>query len=142
MWYALVMRQFFAILLAIPLLAQQGPAPVKDAVQKAFPNSKITVVKKEKDKGQTVYEVETKDGAVSRDFLVKPDGTILECEESLEVSALPKAVADAVKAQHPKATITTAEKLTRGPVVLYELALKEGSKKSSLSVGPAGQIQK
>jgi uncharacterized cupredoxin-like copper-binding protein len=136
------MKTLLAILLAVPLLAQQGPAPVTDAVRKAYPNSKITAVKKETEKGQTVYEVETKDGKISRDFMVKPDGTILESEESMELSVLPKPVVDAVKTQHPKAVITGAEKVTRGAEVLYELALKEGNKKSELSVNAAGQIQK
>lgn len=136
------MKTLLTVLLALPLLAQQAPAPVTGAIQKAYPNSKITAVKKELDKGRTVYEVETRDGKVSRDFVVKPDGTILETEEGMELSAVPPKVMDAVKARRPKAVIIGAEKLARGADVLYELVLQEGGRKSELSVNAAGQIQR
>ena len=136
------MRFILIIALVFPLLAQKGPAPVIEGVKKACPKCVINTVKKEKEKGQTVYEVETKEGAISRDFMVKPDGSILESEESIDASTLPKAVADAIKAAHPKATIQLAEKLTRGTEVLYEIALKDGGKKLSLTLDSAGKAQK
>ena len=48
--------------------------------------------------------------------------------EEVKPADLPKAVTDAAMKDHPKATITSAKKMTKGMDVTYKVMLKEGSK--------------
>ncbi len=115
------------------------PAAITEAFQKAYPNGKITGTSKETENGKTVYEVESIDQGQNRDFLYNPDGTVVEMEEQVKPADLPAPVGDALKKLYPKATITKAEKLTRGQTLQYELAIK-GAPKKSVTFMPDGTL--
>jgi hypothetical protein len=114
------------------------PAAVTAAFTKAYPAAQIKASAKETENGKTVYEVESVDKGLNRDLLYAEDGTVLECEEQIRETDLPSPVAAALKQLYPKATITKAERTTKGTVVQYDLALK-GAPKPEVSFLPDGK---
>ena len=105
------------------------PPPVVAAAAKAYPHAKIREWAKETEVGKTQYEASMVDGATKRDVLFAPDGTVVSVEEMIPLAELPAAVKDAVKAKYPQGVIHTAEKITGGKEVQYEIGLKHAAKK-------------
>jgi uncharacterized membrane protein YkoI len=104
------------------------PDAVSKAFKTAYPGAVIKGTDKETENGKTVYEVESVDKGLNRDLLYAENGTVLECEEQVKEADLPAPVMAAFKQAYPKATITKAEKTTKGTVVQYDLALKNAAK--------------
>jgi hypothetical protein len=103
------------------------PAPVSDAVQKAYPSSKVTACKQETEHGKVQYEVklETKE-AKKLELDITPEGSVIQTEESVAVAAVPKAVTSAFDAKYPKMKPTQAAKQTKADgTIAYELAWKD-----------------
>lgn len=122
-----------------PAAKGQPPAAIQQAFQTAYPNAKITKTSKETEGGKTVYEVESVDQGLNRNLIYNLDGTVVEIEEQISPADLPPPVSEALKKLYPKATITTAEKLTRGQTVQYELAIK-GAPKKEVAFTPDGKL--
>jgi len=78
------------------------------------------------------------DKGLNRDLLYAADGTVLECEEQVKDADVPAAVISALKQLYPRATITKAEKTTRGDAMQYDLTLK-GAPKAEASFQPDGK---
>ncbi len=117
------------------------PAAVVAAFQKAYPNATIKRVATEHEGGKLVYEVESVDQGRRRDILYTPEGNTIEVEEEIQQSALPEAVLATVKKQHPRATISKCEKVTRGATIEYEIHLK-GAAVRELVLSPDGKLIK
>jgi Putative beta-lactamase-inhibitor-like, PepSY-like len=115
------------------------PAPILGAFRTSYPNATIKNAAKETEGGKTVWEVESIDNGLARDLVYNPDGTVVEFEEQIDPAVLPAAVSGALKATYPKATITKAEKLMKGTVLTYELALK-GAAVKSVEITPEGKL--
>ena len=60
--------------------------------------------------------------------------------EAVKPADLPKAVTDAVMKDHPKATITSATKMTKGPDVTYSVKVKDGTKTSTMKFTADGKM--
>ncbi len=118
------------------------PAPVLAAFVKSFPKAKIVGYAKEVENGKTLYEIESKEGTMTRDASFNPDGTLAVLEESLPESDLPKPVADALKKNHPKAQLVLAERVTEGKKIFYELHLKQDGKSHEAKFNPDGTVMK
>ncbi len=118
------------------------PQAVYDAFTKAYPNAKITGSGKEKKDGKTVFEIESKDGSVTRDLLYKDDGTLVEIEEKIPPTSLPLGVLQGIKAKYPTGETVKAERISRGETTEYELRLKQDSDYYELTVSSAGKIIK
>jgi hypothetical protein len=116
----------------------QLPAPVASAFKKAYPDAVIKGSSKETENGKTVYEVESVDKGLNRDLLYAADGTVIECEEQVKEADVPAPVIAALKQLYPKATITKAERTTKGQALQYDLALK-GAPKPEVSFLPDGK---
>lgn len=114
------------------------PAAVADAFKKAYPDAVISASSKETENGKTVYEVESVDKGLNRDLVYAADGTVLECEEPIAEADIPAPVVAALRQLYPKATITKAEKTTKGQALQYDLALK-GAPKPEASFLPDGK---
>jgi uncharacterized membrane protein YkoI len=54
----------------------------------------------------------------------KPDGSLVSVEESMELSAMPAAVQQAVNKKFPGGKIAKAEKVTKGARVAYEFEIE------------------
>jgi len=128
-----------ACILALALLMTPGlavakpacPPAVTDAAQKAYPSSKVTACKQEKDKGKIQYEVklETKE-AKKLELDISPEGSILLTEEVIAVSSTPQAVLKAFAAKYPQAKAASVDKQTHPDgTVTYEVAWKDAKGK-------------
>jgi len=107
-----------AIALAIlttPVFADCPPA-VATAIKKAFPKDTIARCKIDEDH----FEVSFTRKGIAVD--VSPAGAILQVEETIAIKDLPAPVAKAFATKYPKAKPASAEKMTRGALVLYEVA--------------------
>lgn len=119
--------------------AAKLPAPILAAFRQSYPNAVIKGAAKETENGKTVWEVESIDNKLSRDLVYNPDGTVVEIEEQVEPASLPAAVTAALKGKYPAASITKAEKMTKGTALSYEMALK-GAAVKSIEITPDGKI--
>ncbi len=152
------MKSLFGILAILALVIFQGgidsalaqkkakftakdlPAAVTAAFQKAYPNAKLVGASKETEKGVTYYEIESKDGSVRRDLLYTEDGTVSETEETIAISALPKAVTASLMKELPHAKILKAETSTTASGVNYEMVAKSKGKEYEISFDPSGKL--
>lgn len=114
------------------------PAQVAAAFKKAYPTAVIKASSKEVEDGKTIYEIESVDKGLNRDLLYAADGTVLECEEQIKEADVPAPVIAALKKLYPTATITKAERTTKGKVLQYDLALA-GAPKPEASFFPDGK---
>lgn len=64
-------------------------------------------------------------------------------DDDIPVSELPKAVTDAISAQHPNSQVLSAEKDTtmKGEVQHYEVKIKDGDATKELKVATDGTIK-
>jgi hypothetical protein len=127
----------------LPLGAHAGdkngtcPDAVTSAVEKAYPQAKISKCKSEKEDGKVQFEVKlvTEEGK-KLELDVSPEGAILQTEEVVAVADVPAAVSKAFAAKYPKAKIARAEKQTHADAsVSYELAFQtdKGKKEATFT---------
>lgn len=118
------------------------PKTVTEAFSKTYPNGKILTISKEKVSGKIQYEVESMDGATRRDLIYDDKGNVLEFEEVVANNELPKIITDYISKNYSKAKLITAEKLFANNVMKYEIGMKQGKKKFSLTFDDKGQLEK
>jgi hypothetical protein len=112
--------------------AKDVPQPVLAAATKAAPNAKVKEWEKNVEDGKTTYEVSMTEGSAKFQLVFEPNGTYVAKEETIPVSSLPAAVKSAVLAKYPKATLSSAEKITHPTATEYEVVLKNAAKKEIL----------
>ena len=105
------------------LRASQVPAAVRDAFRRAYPHATVRGYTTETENGRTIFEVESREGALGRDVSYGADGTVLEVEETVPVAQLPPAVRSAITAQAGTATIRRSERNVTGSDTTYEFAI-------------------
>ena len=118
-----------------------APEAVLTAFHKAYPKAEIRDVSKESKDGKDYFEIESIEGKVHRDLLYLADGTVFEIEEGIAPGALPKTIADALKAKYPKGEIQKAEKITRGSSVEYEVLLENDEEDIEVVLDSNGTIK-
>jgi hypothetical protein len=117
----------------------QVPSAVLDSFAKAYPNSTVKRYAKEIENGKTYYEIESREGKISRDLLFEPDGKIAEIEESVPYDSLPTAIKDTISSKYGKSAFLSAEKITHpGKPLTYGLVLKVNGKKREMDFNPDG----
>lgn len=107
------------------------PAAVRTAFEKQFTGARILGASSETDAGVTVYEIECEWRARHHDVTFRPDGSLVSVEETIPMSEVPPAVAEALKNHFPKAEVTRAEKITEGGAVSYEFQMKGAAKREA-----------
>jgi hypothetical protein len=124
-----------------PAATTKMPAAIEAAFKKAYPNATVKNVSKETEDGKVQYEVESVDAGRRRDINYNPDGTVILYEEELTEADVPAAVAAAIKARYPKATIATRERLyvMKDKSANYEFGLKGVPGVSAAILTPDGQ---
>ncbi|MEO8481982.1 MAG: hypothetical protein ABI634_07225 [Acidobacteriota bacterium] len=125
---------------SVPAAAKtKAPAAVEASLKRQFPAAEVKTVSKEKENGQTTYEIETINAGHGLDLVFLPNGTLVESEEELTQDQVPGVVEKAVLARYAKATVGKREKLTiaKSGEVRYELALK-GAPVKEVALSPTG----
>ena len=81
------------------------PGSVITAMNARLPGAQIRSVEREKEGGNIVYDLELSQGGRKYEMDIKEDGTVLEIEKEVASAEVPQAVAQAVRAKYPDATI-------------------------------------
>jgi hypothetical protein len=118
----------------------QLPPAVEKTVQEQSQGATIKGFATETEGGVLEYEAEMMVNGHSKDISIAKDGTLLEVEEEVAMSALPVGVQKALTVKAAGAKITKVESLTKkGKLVAYEAATLKGTKKGEIQVGPNGE---
>ena len=76
----------------------------------------------------------------AKDVEIDPNGTVVEIEEEVAMSALSAEVKDGLTAKAAGAKIRKVESITKqGKIVAYEAKVEKDGKKSEIQVGPNGK---
>ena len=125
--------------------ADKLPQKVKDTLKTRWSSAKITTATKTMENGAVVYDIEMTQDGKKREADIKEDGTIVNFENEIAIKDLPAAVAAAVKAKHPDATVkeameTLVIKDGKDVVDEYEVLIVTGDNKEvELTVSPDGK---
>ena len=115
------------------------PAVVQKSVQAELKTATLVGLSKEKEKGKTYYEAETKLNGKSRDLLFDSAGNLVETEDEVDMTALPATARDAIQKKVGSGKVTKVEALSKGgKLVAYEAAVLNGKKTSEVAVTPEG----
>jgi uncharacterized membrane protein YkoI len=120
------------------------PEKVVAAVKEKFPDGKIVRASKEKEGGETIYEVALKDKDQNVSMDVKEDGTIVEIEKEIKVKDLPEAVTKGLEEKYPKAKFKKAEEvIKKDKLEYYEvIVVTEDKKQFEVQVNAEGKVLK
>jgi uncharacterized membrane protein YkoI len=118
------------------------PANIAAKFDQLAGKDKVTKYEIEKDKnGKVCYEAKIKTASGKKEIKLDADGKVIEIEKEVKVSALPKAVVDAIKAAHPKSEIEEAEHVTAGGKQYFEVEVEDADDNEiELKVSPEGKI--
>jgi hypothetical protein len=116
------------------------PPAVEKTVAAQSAGATIRGFSTEKEKGQTLYEVEMTVSGHSKDISMTTDGSIVEVEEQVALDSLSPEVKAGLQAKAGKGKITKVESLTKKEkLVAYEAQVETNGKKSEVQVGPDGK---
>ena len=116
------------------------PPAVEKTVAAQSAGATIRGFSTEKEKGQTLYEVEMTVNGHSKDISIAPDGTIIEIEEQVALDSLSPEVKAGLQSKAGKGKILKVESLTKkDKLVAYEAQVDTNGKKSEVQVGPDGK---
>jgi hypothetical protein len=116
------------------------PPAVEKTVAAQSEGATIKGFSTEKEKGQTLYEVEMMVNGHSKDISMAADGSIVEIEEQVVLDSLSADVKAGLQTKAGKGKILKVESLTKkGKLVAYEAQVDTNGKKSEVQVGPDGK---
>jgi hypothetical protein len=116
------------------------PPAVEKTVAAQSSGASIRGFSTEKEKGQTLYEVEMTVNGHSKDISMTADGSIVEVEEQVALDSLSPEVKAGLQAKAGKGKILKVESLTKkDKLVAYEAQVETSGKKSEVQVGPDGK---
>jgi len=113
------------------------PKAALDALRKLAGDAKFTEIEEEVEHGAKFYEAEWNGPHGKMEATVTESGDLVETEEIVSESSVPKAV---LAAARKKAGDKTALKIEKKMVVYYEIEFKSGDKHHEITISPAGQI--
>jgi uncharacterized membrane protein YkoI len=113
---------------------------VEKTVAEQSKGATIRGFSKEVEKGKTYYEAELTVNGHGKDILMDEKRNVVEVEEEVALNSLPAAVKEGLEKAAGSGKISKVETLTKnGKLVAYEAAVKTGTKKSEVQVGPDGK---
>jgi uncharacterized membrane protein YkoI len=122
------------------LTRAQLPPAVEKTVAEQSKGATIRGLSTEIDNGKKVYEASLTVNGHARDVSIDEQGNVLEIEDQVTLASLPPAVRNALTKAAGAGKIEKVESLSkRGKLVAYEAAVKTGTKRSEIQVGPDGQ---
>ena len=115
------------------------PAAVARTVDAQARGATIRGYSREREHGQTFYEVALRVNGHSRDVLMDTTGTVVEVEEQVDIATLPAAVREGLIAAAGSGKLRSVESVTRGGQTAYEGHVNTNGKWSEITVGPDGK---
>ena len=98
------------------------PAAVQKTIKDETKTATLVNISKEKEKGKTVYELETKVNGKTRDLMIDGVGAIYLVEQEVDLSDIPVAARNAIQRKVGSSKLKKVETVTRGADVFYEAA--------------------
>src|SRR5262249_4277480 len=95
------------------------PTAVQAAVKEQTRTATLVGITSEKEKGKTLYEVETKANGKSRDLLLDQAGIVVETEEEIDMETVPAPAKAALQKRAAGGSISKVEKVTFGQTISY-----------------------
>ena len=119
------------------------PPAVKKTVEAETKNATIKNIVKEKEKGKTVYEVETMVNGKTRDFVVDATGALDSVEEQADLDSFPAPAKAAILKKIADGKLTMAETVKKGSQLTYEASYttKAGKKKEVLVTAEGADVK-
>lgn len=122
--------------------AKDLPKAVADTVEARFPKAIVKKAEEETKMDAVKYQVvlETADKKTAA-LVLDPAGKVLAQHKEVTAKELPKAVADAVGAKFPKATVKKAEETKKGDGATYTVTLEiADSKTAAIALDASGKV--
>lgn len=107
------------------------PPALQAAIKDHTKGAQISAITKEKEKGKTLYELETSIDGKTRDLMVDQAGVLVSVEEETTIESIPAAAREAIQRTAGGGKVTKVEVVTQGSKVTYEAAYKKKSGKSA-----------
>ena len=123
-----------------PIAKSQVPNEVIKAFKTAYPRASLRVYAKVEVDGTPFYKLETVDGDTHRKISYTPDGTVAKLEERITANELPTGALQATEDKYPKAKITSAQRVTEGEQISYEVGVKKGGTAFKLEFDAGGKL--
>jgi uncharacterized membrane protein YkoI len=145
------MKKYY-IILFLAVLAASGfsqeikisvkalPAAIVKSFRLEYPNAHIKNATREIKNGDTVYEVSSKDSLTKRTITFHSNGIPIEIEESMTIDQLPISVTTAIAKQYPKGKVMSIDMSMKGPVMTYEVLIKDNKKKFEVVYDMSGNV--
>ena len=118
------------------------PNSIYEAARGAYPSSRVSACKEEREEGRVQYEVKLihgNEGAIELD--VSPEGVVLQTETVVAVGQVPSEITKAFNLKYPNTRVTRAERQTkRDGAVTYELAFAVHGKKHEATFKQDGTL--
>ena len=116
------------------------PPAVEETVKSQSHGATIRGFSLELENGRTFYEAEMTVDGHSKDILIDGTGDIVEVEEEVPLSSLPRNVIEGLQAKAGKGKLIKVESLKKhNKLVAYEAKVLTAGKKSEIQVGPDGK---
>jgi len=115
------------------------PAAVARTVDPQARGATIRGFSKEREHGQTFYEVELRVNGHTKDVLIDTTGAVVEVEEQVDIATLPAPVREALMAAAGSGKLRSVESVMRGGQTAYEGHVNTNGKWSEIKVGPDGK---
>src|SRR5262249_6133239 len=106
------------------LKLEQLPPAVQTVVKEQMKNATLVGLSAEKERGKTMYEVETTVDGKSRDLLMDQTGTIVETEEEVAMSTLPAPAQSAIQRRAAGGSVSKVERVTAQSSISYEAVIR------------------
>ena len=114
----------------------KAPQAVQSALDKELHGAKATSLEQEDEDGFVAYETEYSANNVKHSVKLSEDGTVLETEEEVAVSAIPAAVTAQIQERFPKATIKEAQRVVS---TFFEVTLDANGKEREAKIYANGR---
>jgi uncharacterized membrane protein YkoI len=115
------------------------PRPVQATAKAQSKGATVKGYSKEIEKGKTEYEVQLLADGKKRDVSIDPDGRVLETEEVVAFSSIPKETQDAIKQEAKGAKIEKVEMVKSDQPTVYEALVRQNGKKHEIRVLENGE---
>jgi uncharacterized membrane protein YkoI len=110
------------------------PPAVQTTAKDQSQGATVTGYSKEIEKGKTEYEVQLLVNGKERDVSIDPDGKVIETEEVVAFSSVPKKARDAIKHEAKGAKIEKVEIVKSDQPTVYEALVRQNGKKHEIRV--------
>jgi uncharacterized protein YxeA len=115
---------------------EKAPQAVQSALDKELRGAKATSLEQEDEDGFVAYEAEYSANNVKHSVKLSEDGTVLETEEEVAVSAIPAAVTAQIQKRFPKATVKEAQRVVS---TFFEVTLDANGKEREAKIYANGR---